>query len=44
MSVPKFKQEVLEDGTKVVTLIKEPKPQKEEKPEAEKGDGESASK
>lgn len=37
MSEPKFTYEVLEDGTKVVTLIKEPKqlPKQPEKPKAE---------
>ena len=36
MSAPKFVQTVLEDGTKVVTLVKEPKhAAKEEKREEE---------
>ena len=44
MSEPKFVQTVLEDGTKVVTLVKEPKSKQEHKVGEDKPKFEPASK
>lgn len=44
MSEPKFVQTTLEDGTKVVTLVKEPKNKQDQKPSEEKPKADHANK